>query len=193
MICSTLSGKLAIKHPRLGVLVREDGVVLNRVTFSKQLCWTFGNLQKSSGYMYVMINYKRFRVHRLVAECFIPNPEHKPTVDHINRNRSANEASNLRWCDYKEQKKNTITYDNCIDRWGVSAADDKLEYKRRYNRDYDAKFPERKKERVRRYWANMSQERRDEINEKRRLRYERNRMKGHTDVKVRITDPRTPG
>lgn len=193
MICSTLSGKLAIKHPRLGILVRDDGAVFNRVTFSKRLCWTFGNLQKSSGYLYVTINYKRFRVHRLVAECFIPNPAHKPTVDHINRNRSANEATNLRWCDHKEQKKNTITYDNCIDRWGVSAADDKREYKRRYNKDYDSKFPDKKRERSRRYWANISQERRDEINEKRRLRYKRNRMKGHTDVEVRITDPRTPG
>lgn len=193
MICSTLSGKLAIKHPKLGILVREDGAVFNRVTVSKRLCWTFGNLQKNSGYRYVMINYKRFRVHRLVAECFIPNPEHKPTVDHINRNRSDNEATNLRWCDYREQKKNTITYDNCIDRWGVSAVDDKREYKRRYNKDYDSQFPDKKKERSRRYWANMSQERRDEINEKRRLRYKRNRMKGHLDVEVSITDPRTPG
>lgn len=193
MICSTLSGKMAIKHPQLGVLVREDGAVLNRVTYSKNLCWTFGSLQKSSGYLYVMINYKRLRVHRLVAECFVPNPEHKPTVDHINRNRSANEASNLRWCDHKEQKKNTISHDKCIDRWGVSVADDKREYKRRYNNDYDSKFPEKKKERSRRYWANMSQERRDEINEKRRLRYKRNRMKGHLGVEVRITDPRTPG
>lgn len=132
MICSTLSGKMAIKHPQLGVLVREDGAVLNRVGYSKKLCWTFGSLQKNSGYLYVMINYKRLRVHRLVAECFVPNPEHKPTVDHINRNRSANEASNLRWCDYKEQQTNTIRVDRCLSKYGVRPSRDRKSWKKAY-------------------------------------------------------------
>ena len=46
-------------------------------------------------------------VHRLVAEAFIPNddPETKDTVDHIDGNKSNNEASNLRWLNRAENTR----------------------------------------------------------------------------------------
>ena len=46
--------------------------------------------------------YKNFRVHRLVALAFIPNPENKPEVDHINHIRNDNRACNLRWLTHAE-------------------------------------------------------------------------------------------
>ena len=46
--------------------------------------------------------YKNFRVHRLVALAFIPNPENKPEVDHINHIRNDNRACNLRWLTHTE-------------------------------------------------------------------------------------------
>jgi len=40
---------------------------------------------------------KKFYIHRLVAEAFLPSPTDDCVVDHIDRNRMNNHASNLRW------------------------------------------------------------------------------------------------
>lgn len=50
-----------------------------------------------------------YRVHRLVAKAFLPNPENKPEVDHIDGDRSNNCLSNLRWVSGLENCNNPKT------------------------------------------------------------------------------------
>lgn len=56
-----------------------------------------------SGYYRVKLDGKNLRLHIIVAQAFIPNPENKPTVNHIHGNKRDNRASQLEWATYSEQ------------------------------------------------------------------------------------------
>lgn len=62
------------------------------------------------GYLIVQLccsGHKRnHRVHRLVAEAFIPNPDNLPEVDHIDKNRQNNSVENLRWASGSSNTRN---------------------------------------------------------------------------------------
>lgn len=69
---------------------------------------------KGNGRYYVVWLYKgnvgsRIRIHRLVAEAFVPNPEGKPEVDHIDTDTHNNVATNLRWVTRSENLMNPTT------------------------------------------------------------------------------------
>lgn len=67
------------------------------------------NRTSTSDYAYVKLTVKdkttQHSVHRLVAKAFIPNPENKPTVNHIDGNKLNNNACNLEWNTYSENLK----------------------------------------------------------------------------------------
>jgi len=66
---------------------------------------------KQFGYPMVALSKKDdgsilHRVHRLMAEAYIPNPKNLPCVDHIDRNRSNNNLINLRWASHEQNAAN---------------------------------------------------------------------------------------
>ena len=62
----------------------------------------------SSGYKFVRIGKKSYPLHRVVASTFIPNPENKPQVNHIDGNKTNNAVSNLEWVTNQENVQHAV-------------------------------------------------------------------------------------
>ena len=64
----------------------------------------------NSGYLRTMLvsdggKTQTIKVHRIIAQTFIPNPENKPQVNHINGIKSDNRVENLEWVTINENMK----------------------------------------------------------------------------------------
>ena len=106
-----------------------------------------------NGYLKVNLCYngkdKIIRVHRLVTEAFIPNPDNLPEVNHKDEDKTNNRVENLEWCDRsyninygtrKDKVRDTKIKNGC---WtGLS----KEEYKKKYYQNHKKEYNERKKE-----------------------------------------------
>jgi hypothetical protein len=86
-------------------LIYEDGKVFSKVTnkFLK-------HYYDGRGYLQIGLTknkkQKMFKIHRLLGIHFIPNPDNKPQVDHINRVRDDNRIENLRWATKSQNCRN---------------------------------------------------------------------------------------
>ena len=93
-------------------LIYPDGSV-----FSKKRNKFLKQCLNNKGYMMVnLYNNRKVKlctVHRLVGLAYIPNPENKPCIDHINRIKTDNRLENLQWATLSENQINTgIRKDN---------------------------------------------------------------------------------
>ena len=116
-------------------LIYDDGRVYN------QKYNRFLKPGTRAGYKQVILykerKHKTHKIHRLVAEHYIPNPENKKCVDHINRIKTDNRLENLRWATVSENGQNrTINKDNTSGHKYISYTkrDNKWKFEKRINK-----------------------------------------------------------
>jgi len=91
----------------------ESGVLK---CWNKRCKWYLEGCVGSRGYLIYCLRKngvkKYVNQHRIITTEFLPNPENKPCVDHIDRNRQNNKLSNLRWSTYSENSRNVPKCDD---------------------------------------------------------------------------------
>lgn len=73
--------------------------------------WRSPFRRSKEGYLQILLynnmSVKGYYIHRLLAQHFIPNPENKPQINHINFKRDDNRIENLEWCTDQENKQHS--------------------------------------------------------------------------------------
>lgn len=86
-------------------LISNTGIIINQLN-GKELKQTLAN----HGYLHVSLirnkTQKKYLVHRLLGDSFIENPDNKPCIDHIDREKTNNNLNNLRWVSHSENSQN---------------------------------------------------------------------------------------
>ena len=118
-------------------LIFEDG----RVFSKKRNKFLKPGVNSCGYYVVVLCNngiQKTIRIHRLIALHFIPNPDNKEMVDHIDRNKTNNHISNLRWATLSENSQNqSKRCDNTSGHKGITY--DKYNERYRYHKTIQGK------------------------------------------------------
>jgi hypothetical protein len=94
---------------------------------------------QNTGYLTVVLDNKKYSVHRLVAETFIHKTKDKDTVNHIDGNKLNNNVNNLEWCTLKENIQHAFEsglMDNAIKQMKVK----KIRAKRINQYDLDGNY-----------------------------------------------------
>lgn len=113
-VVATSNGRTRISHGRILVPCGRP---------YRHVCLSRGNVQEQR------------RVHRLVAEAFIPNPENLRDVDHIDCDKTNNRVDNLRWCTPSQNARyaleNGITMGAGFNQWSPEVQQQYLQKRRK--------------------------------------------------------------
>ena len=132
-----------------GYLIYEDGSIWAKKTKGRKEGWMKAN-PNHDGYLRLGLTnkdgFRKYFVHRLVAQTYIPNPHNYPEVDHIDRDVLNNHLYNLRWatrsmnCQNRGTPKTNksghknISFDKSSNKWRFI----KGKYSRRFDSKIDA-------------------------------------------------------
>ena len=113
------------------------------------------------------------RVHRLVAEAFIPNPDNLPQVNHKDEDKSNNRVDNLEWCDSKYNLNYgtaRIRSRNTNIKNGYWTGLSNEEYRKEYYEENKEKIREKKREYMKEYYEKNKEKRMEYLREYRKKR-----------------------
>lgn len=115
-------------------MINKDGVVVSTkrgINILKQKCEKYK-------FVILCMNNKQItkRIHRLVAETFIPNPHNYKCVNHKDGNKLNNNVDNLEWCTNSENTKHM--HNEIFERPGTCIKKCKLYYNGEFVKEFDA-------------------------------------------------------
>lgn len=103
--------------------ITKDGRIFSNFKFKTNIpCNTWREVKqiydKSCGYMLVTLCdgnglRKNKRVHRLLSEAFLSNPNQLPQINHIDGNKLNNDLNNLEWCTSKQNAQHAVSMGLC--------------------------------------------------------------------------------
>lgn len=112
--------------PKYGSKYAVSNLGRLRITTKNNVKYRTGSLTNHRHTSYVKVSLSHAgteyteNMHRLVAEMFIPNPDDKPIVNHIDKDGTNNKVTNLEWCTHQENMQHSADTKSKVDQTQIT-------------------------------------------------------------------------